>query len=77
MAQWYKRVNVNATVVCSIPTRENELVFRSGNTVHEGVEIRHSTRNASTIREKWKQSLNEVPFAYPPLCGTQREAKKI
>ena len=51
------RVNVNATVVGSIPTLRFELLFmkslRSGNKVKKrGIELRHSTRNASKISQK-------------------------
>ena len=56
-----KRVTVNATVVCSIPTRGKELLFINIFSAfcilfvlvtrqNRGVEFCHSTRNASKIR---------------------------
>ena len=80
MAQEHRGVTV-ATVVGSIPTRGNELLFlnlvsflRSG--TKAGVEFRHTTRNASKIfrGEKWRPEGLNTTFPLPTLRDTKREA---
>ena len=49
----YRYLTVNATVLGSIPTRENELFsfIPTGKTKRGGVDFLHSTRNVSKIEE--------------------------
>ena len=65
--------------------RENEIFSCSGTKIKRGVEFRNLIRNASRIR--WKVSRSVLmgteclhtrfpgPYAYPAVCGTQKEAK--